>query len=382
MKSLHIRKRNMIVIVASVLLCGFVSGMFRKGQKWNVVHNSADPILGEERVELEEEWAKSLGDITAGEMEWIEIDHNGIIYILNARSKKIGIISPQDGVMTTFQVPREVSGFKVRGEYLHLFADDCIYLINKRGLISKSLRVPEGLISAIPTHNGKYIAMTSPRRNEYEIVLYDANGNRESVLHRYQLKRHKPALLKSSMKENYYYTGTEHEYTFHWFFCEVGDGKAIFGESGKYVLKIWDDKGNIDKEIRKTERIEKISQEEIERVIQNMEGMKTGLLGGGLSRADIIKGLVMPPHKPFFHKVFGDVDGKVYTVRIDLKLNAMMTIDIFDEEGKYIKKVKTEFFPIEKIFKGKIYGISKKTPNAIAGYRMRIVRSNEKYETS
>jgi len=72
-----------------------------------------------------------------------------------------------------------------------------------------------------------------------------------------------------------------------------------------------------------------------------------------------LKNLVFPPHRPFWHRLLGDENGRIYAVRkksiADKK--AGYSIDIFSKHGKYLYKAFSPFSPVL-IWNGKLYTIA------------------------
>jgi len=70
------------------------------------------------------------------------------------------------------------------------------------------------------------------------------------------------------------------------------------------------------------------------------------------------EGVVFPPHRPYFARIFADDRGRIYVLRHPSILNQDETkeFDVFGANGSYIYRIKLPFFP-ELIKAGFLYEV-------------------------
>jgi hypothetical protein len=147
-----------------------------------------------------------------------------------------------------------------------------------------------------------------------------------------------------------------HIYTNRPFLSGLGHSSFCYGFSAEYRIFLADGQGKTALIIEKAEKPTPISGKEKEFMLK--EG--SGVMGGvGRSRpAKMGDGVVFPPHRPYFGRLFADDIGRIYVSRVPSILDKDKTkvFDVFSPDGIYLYQTRIPFFP-EAVTSGFLYEI-------------------------
>jgi hypothetical protein len=126
-------------------------------------------------------------------------------------------------------------------------------------------------------------------------------------------------------------------------------GNVVYGRSAAYEIKVFGPEGKHLRTIEKEYTPEKVTQEDIDEMLERIPNVGTGVN---------VKDLLTFPEKfPPFQNIFFDDQGRLYVRTFARgKGKGEWTVDVFDAEGKFIAQLITKS-DLRLIKDGKAYGI-------------------------
>ncbi len=163
------------------------------------------------------------------------------------------------------------------------------------------------------------------------------NGEVDQVIHQYDFIK---------MKVNGVVGGIQHSFLPNLLFAVLGNGYYCYGNSMVYRIFIMDRRGKKIIEIERNERPESTRRERKE--IQRHYGR------------EYLAHYHLPEWKPFYERILVDDEKRIYVVRTRPMFlvgpPAMTQIDVFLENGKYVRSLKCSGIP-KIVDRGRIYTI-------------------------
>jgi hypothetical protein len=132
-----------------------------------------------------------------------------------------------------------------------------------------------------------------------------------------------------------------HAYSNRLAMCVVNPSAFCYGFSSEYKIYVADGRGETIRIIEKFEEPVPISKAEKEATVKDGKGIYATI---GPEKGE---GVVFPPHRPYFARIFADDRGRIYVLKRPSILNQEETkeFDVFGANGSYIYRIKLPFFP-------------------------------------
>jgi len=363
-------KINVLLIVLFLLVLLIPISCQKQQSEWKgtieevdgvmVVKNPGEPVYGEFTFSLEEDL--SLGGDPHKDNYYfprrasLAVDDDRNIYVLDSGNFRIQkydssghyllSIGRQGQGPGEFQYPSNLS-LDAQGNILifdsmtraiKVFAQDGTY---KESLNIRAFIQPQVFISEEGFIFGRRDDYRSPDGPKMSILkLTPENPDVETVMEfRGELKPNQTSFVL-------------HFYRNHLAMCGVSPSAFCYGFSSEYKIYVADGRGETIRIIEKFEEPVPISKEEKEATVKDGKGIYATI---GPEKGE---GVVFPPHRPYFARIFADDRGRIYVLRHPSILNQDETkeFDVFGANGSYIYRIKLPFFP-ELIKAGFLYEV-------------------------
>jgi hypothetical protein len=346
--TMKIKIRHLLIII---LIFFFVFAESKENQKpkWKgkiakekgikVVNNPKEPLYGELKYELEEDL--SIGKENDDHYMFyrildLKIDEDENIYVLEFGNKRIQKFDRFGKYLCT--IGRQGQG---PGEYQRPFL---MILDDKNGIVG----VQDQLTLKLFNKDGNYLNRDIVFAASNNQLVVDPNGNfwgvgfesenlntGKSNFFRVLIKYNPQGKIEKKVARFSYEIFSEtigniavsvvsgEEYTL--FISPLGDQNLIYGYSKEYEIDLIDFDGSPLLRIRKEEPYQKFTPEEMR---------KAGKA-------------ILPEHKPCFHSIFTDSQGRIYSQRNNVGRDEKVErkFDIFSRDGYYIYKTSFSMIP-------------------------------------
>jgi len=136
-----------------------------------------------------------------------------------------------------------------------------------------------------------------------------------------------------------------HSYSNRLAMCPINPSVFCYGFSSEYKIYVADGRGETIRIIEKFEEPVPISKVEREATVKDGKGIYAIIGRSQLPKNG--EGVVFPPHRPYFARIFADDRGRIYVLKHPSILNQDETkeFDVFGANGSYIYRIKLPFYP-------------------------------------
>ena len=342
------KKKGFLLTLSALFL--FIGLVLSGSQKVEIIHNSADPLLGEITLELEQDLV--LGSETDDNFLFYRIwdvkaDEQGNIYVLDSGATRIQKYDKNGKFLQTigrkgqgpgeFERPISLSFDKNKNLYVSEMVK--IHMFDPKGKFVRGIKVPFFYMDFAADGEGHYVVtgrITIEGAQNLGVLILDPEGKTDKKIAEFPgMPVHESGMTIS------------HDYTPEIRFSSITDKGFVYGYNREYKLYIADWSGKsvliIEKEVPSKTISSKEKNKIIDYIIKN--AAEAGL---GWSKSVVEKMANLPKHRPIFDRIKVDDEGRIYVRNRKSVLDegTDMIFDIFGNDGYFLYTTKLPFVPM------------------------------------